>query len=253
MYTTETKNNTSIKSLLEMIDCKKAKLDSHPLSESKIAQLMKDSTVEYIFNSNAIEGNILTLQETDMVLRGLTIDGKPMKDQLEATGHKKAFDFVMKLAKHQTPMSEEIIKQIHYYLVFADKSTDQGVYRQTPVYIAGAAHTTSPPALIGQQMKELLATYEKSTAHIVTKQALFHIAFEAIHPFRDGNGRAGRLLVNLELMKTGYPPICISFADRYRYYNAFTSYHTVHNLSPMVELFAQNLNLQLDRYLLGDD
>lgn len=247
MYTTETKNNTSIKSLLEMIDCKKAKLDSHPLSESKIAQLVNDFTADYIYNSNAIEGNLLTLSETDMVLRGLTIDGKSMNDQLEAIGHKEAFDLVLELAKNQAPMSEKIIKQIHH-LILADKKDDRGVYRRTQVYITGAAHVPAPPELIQPKMEKLIADFLGSKEHIITKLARFHIDFETIHPFRDGNGRTGRLLVNLELIKAGYPPICVACDDRWRYYSAFTTYYSQHHdLSTMEYLFATYLNDQLDK------
>ena len=90
--------------------------------------------VEYTYNSNAIEGNTLTLRETDMVLRGLTIDQKPLKDHMEAVGHKEAFDFVRDLVKDHAPLSESMIKQIHY-LVLADKREDRGVYRKVPVRI----------------------------------------------------------------------------------------------------------------------
>lgn len=170
-------------SLLAMIDRKKIELDSRrSLTEGEVERLTEEFVVEYTYNSNAIEGNTLTLRETDMVLRGLTINQKPLKDHMEVVGHKEAFDFVQDLVKDQIPLSENIIKQIHY-LVLADKKDDRGVYRRVPVRIMGAKH-------------EL---------------------------FIDGNGRTGRLLVNLELMKDGYPPIDIKFTDRIAYYNAFES------------------------------
>ena len=151
--------------------------------------------VEYTYNSNAIEGNTLTLRETDMVLRGLTIDRKPLKDHIEAVGHKETFDFVSELVKENTPLSESIIKQIHY-LVLADKREDRGVYRKISVRIMGAHNEPVQPYLIQPRMERLLYDYAESTEHIVTKLARFHIEFESIHPFIDGNGRTGRLLVN---------------------------------------------------------
>lgn len=239
----------SSESLLEMIDRKKIELDSRrPLTEGEVARLNEEFTVEFTYNSNAIEGNTLTLRETDLVLRGLTIDRKPLKDHMEAVGHKEAFDYVRELVKEQVPMSESIIKQIHY-LMLADKKDDRGVYRRVPVHIMGAQHEPVQPYLIQPKMEQLMIDYGSSTEHIITKLARFHIEFEGIHPFIDGNGRTGRLLVNLELMKAGYPPIDIKFTDRIAYYNAFDAYHVKHDLSAMEKLFAGYVNERLDTYL----
>ena len=236
-------------SLLSQIDCKKKELDGkRPLTEGELTRLNEEFTVEYTYNSNAIEGNTLTLRETDLVLRGLTIDQKPLKDHMEAVGHKEAFDFVSELVKEKCEINERVIKQIHC-LVLADKKDDRGVYRRLPVRIMGAVHETTQPYLIVPKMEELLRNYLASEEHIVTKLARFHIEFEGIHPFIDGNGRTGRLLVNLELMKAGYPPIDIKFTDRIAYYNAFDEYHVKHNLKAMESLFAKYINERLDIYL----
>lgn len=239
----------SKESLLAQIDRKKVELDSRrPLTAGEVARLNEEFIVEYTYNSNAIEGNTLTLRETDLVLRGLTIDSKPLKDHMEAVGHKEAFDFVSELVKDNVPISEGIIKQIHY-LVLADKREDRGVYRRIPVRIMGAQHEPVQPYLIEPKMEQLLYDFAASTEHIVTKLARFHIEFEGIHPFIDGNGRTGRLLVNLELMKSGFPPIDIKFTDRIAYYNAFDEYYVKHNLSLMENLFAGYINARLDMYL----
>ena len=239
----------SKESLLEQIDRKKVELDSRrPLTAGEFARLNEEFIVEYTYNSNAIEGNTLTLRETDLVLRGLTIDSKPLKDHMEAVGHKEAFDFVSELVKDNVPISEGIIKQIHY-LVLADKREDRGVYRRVPVHIMGAQHEPVQSYLIEPKMEQLLYDFAASTEHIVTKLARFHIEFEGIHPFIDGNGRTGRLLVNLELMKYGFPPIDIKFTDRIAYYNAFDEYYVKHNLSLMENLFAGYINARLDMYL----
>ncbi len=239
----------SAETLLEMIDRKKAELDSRrPLTEGEAERLTEEFVVEYTYNSNAIEGNTLTLWETDMVLRGLTIAQKPLKDHIEAVGHKDAFYFVRNLVKDQVPLTESVIKQIHY-LVLADKKDDRGVYRRIPVRIMGAKHEPVQPYLIQPQMEQLLETYKNSTEYIIPRLARFHIEFEGIHPFIDGNGRTGRLLVNLELMKAGYPPIDIKFTDRIAYYNAFDEYHVKHNLGTMEKLFAGYVNERLENYL----
>ncbi len=239
----------SKESILQQIDRKKVELDGRrPLTAGEVERLNEEFIIEYTYNSNAIEGNTLTLRETDLVLRGLTIDKKPLKDHMEAVGHKEAFEFVSELVKNNVPISESVIKQIHY-LVLADKKEDRGVYRRVPVRIMGAQHEPVQPYLIAPKMEELLHAFVESTEHIVTKLARFHIEFEGIHPFIDGNGRTGRLLINLELMKAGYPPIDIKFTDRISYYNAFDEYHVKHNLSAMENLFAGYINARLDMYL----
>lgn len=239
----------STESLLDIIDRKMKELETRrPLTEGEVERLREQFVVEYTYNSNAIEGNTLTLHETDLVLRGLTIGQKPLKDHMEAVGHKEAFEFVSELVKDKAPMSESIIKQIHY-LVLADKKDDRGVYRRVPVRIMGAQHEPVQPYLIQPKMEQLLIDFAESTEHIVTKLARFHIEFEGIHPFIDGNGRTGRLLVNMEFMKVGFPPIDIKFTDRIAYYNAFDEYHIKHNLSAMEKLFAKYVNERLDMYL----
>ena len=141
-----------------------------------------------------------------------------------------------------------VVPEIHY-LVLADKKDDRGVYHRIPVSIMGAAHEPVQPYLIQSKMEKLLSDYAEDKTHIVSRLARFHIEFEAIHPFIDGNGRTGRLLVNLELMKAGFPPIDIKFADRVSYYNAFDEYHIRHNLGAMEQLFARALDERLDFYI----
>ena len=236
-------------SLTALIEKKKAELDSRrSLTEGEVQRLYEDFMIEYTYNSNAIEGNTLTLRETDMVLRGLTIDQKPLKDHMEAVGHKDAFYFVVDLVKEKAELTEYVIKQIHS-LVLVDKPMDRGTYRKIPVRILGAHHEPVQPYLIEPKMNELLQNFKNDNTNIVEKLALFHINFEGIHPFIDGNGRTGRLLVNLELMKAGYPPIDIKFTDRKRYYDAFESYHVKKDLSQMTKLFAEYINARLDEYL----
>jgi len=240
------KNKESLIPILE--DKLKALKKRRPLTEGELERLNEEFLTEYTYNSNAIEGNTLTLRETDMVLRGLTIDKKSLKEHLEVIGHKEAFDYVKQLVSENIEISEKLIKDIHY-LVLADKKDDRGVYRRIPVRIMGAAHEPVQPYLIVPKMEELLERYKNSTEDIVTKLARFHIEFEDIHPFIDGNGRTGRLLINLELMKAGYPPIDIKFTDRLRYYEAFDEYHMKHNISAMADMFARYLNNRLDLYL----
>ena len=239
----------SKKSLIPIIEEKLEILKKRrPLTEGELERLNEEFLVEFTYNSNAIEGNTLTLRETDMVLRGLTIDQKSFKEHMEVIGHKEAFDYVRQLVSENAPVSEKIIKDIHYF-VLADKKDDRGVYRRVPVRIMGAAHEPVQPYLIIPKMEELLERYKSSEEDIVTKMARFHIEFEGIHPFIDGNGRTGRLLVNLELMKAGFPPIDIKFTDRLKYYQAFDEYYVNDNISAMADMFARYINQRLDLYL----
>ncbi len=235
--------------LLTEIDRKKALLDTcRPLTSGELSRLTEEFTIAYTYNSNAIEGNTLTLRETDLVLQGITVDKKPLKDHLEAIGHRDAFDFVRELVQENVPLRESTIKQIHY-LVLADKREDRGVYRKVPVQIMGAVKMPVQPYLIQPKMEGLLLDYAEKTEHILPKLAWFHMEFEGIHPFIDGNRRTGRLLVNLELMKAGYPPIDIKFTDRLAYYSAFDNYATDSSTDAMTSIFAAHMDAQLDKML----
>ena len=235
--------------LNKIIELKNQLDEKRPFTEGELQKLNEQFAIEYIYNSNAIEGNTLTLRETEMVLRGLTIDQKPLKDHMEAIGHKEAFDYVCDLVKQKTQLNQHTIKNIHY-LVLADKRQDRGVYRKIPVMIMGAKHVPPQPYSIEPKIEQLLLWYnEENSENFITKLARFHVEFEGIHPFIDGNGRTGRLLVNLELMKLGYPPIDIKYIDRMAYYAAFDSYHTKGDLGPMINLFSKYIYERLEFYL----
>lgn len=235
--------------LFSKIDALKEQLDQmRPLTAGELQRLQDEFLVEYTYNSNAIEGNTLTLQETALVLEGVTIDRKPLKDHLEAVGHKDAFLYVQELVKDKVPFAEAIIKQIHT-LVLMDRPEDRGVYRRIPVRIMGAYHTPPEPMLVPELMEKLVKEFTGKRMHPIESAALFHLKFEGIHPFVDGNGRTGRLILNLFLMQNGYPPINVKFADRKRYYEAFDAYYRDGNAGAMVEMVAEYVEERLRQYL----
>lgn len=218
------------------------------LTQGEIKRIHDEFTIEYTYNSNAIEGNTLTLQETAMVLEGITIDKKPLKDHLEAVGHRDAFLFIQDLVKNNIPFSESIIKQIHT-LVLMDRPEDRGKYRRIPVRIMGAYHVPPDPLLVPEKMENLLAEFKyNKKMHPIERAVLFHLKFEGIHPFVDGNGRTGRLLLNLMLMQEGYPPINIKYSDRKRYYEAFDAYYRDGNISIMLSIVLDEISFRLMKY-----
>lgn len=212
-----------------------------PLSRAELRRLSEEFMIENTYDSNAIEGNTLTLRETALILQeGITIAEKPLKDHLEAIGHKDAFLYIVELADRNEPLTEKVIKDIHS-LVLMNDSVNRGVYRRLPVKILGAEHNPPQPYLVPVEMERLILNYTqlKQEKHLIEAIGLFHILFEGIHPFIDGNGRTGRLILNLELIKAGLLPINIKFTDRRRYYECFDNYYVKNdNGESMINLIA---------------
>ena len=181
------------------------------------------------------------------MLEGITIDQKPLQDHLETVGHRDAFLYIQQLVTDKIHLSEKVIKDIHS-LVLIDRPEDKGIYRQIPVKIMGAYHEPPQPYLVPIQMEQLLSDYKNTKYHPIESAALFHLEFEGIHPFIDGNGRTGRLILNLMLMQNGYLPINVKFADRKRYYACFDSYFKDKTATPMVEMIAEYLEERLVQY-----
>ena len=234
-------------SLLKRIDQLKADISQYrPLSPAETEALRQEFIIEHTYNSNAIEGNTLTLKETQLVLQGITIDQKPLKDHLEAVGYKEAYEYMEQLASEHRELTLYEICSIHS-LVLADRQEDRGRFRRVPVRIAGALTTPVQPYQIEPMMSALVADMDSlyRHLHVVEKAALFHLRFEAIHPFIDGNGRTGRLLMNLQLIKAGYPPINVKFSDRSRYYEAFDDYARSGSPDAMTTLIAEYLEQRL--------
>jgi Fic family protein len=237
--------------MFEELDYLYGKLQSiRPLSPESVRRLSEDFMIDYTYNSNAIEGSTLTLEETALVLKeGVTIGGKPLRHHLEAIGHRDAYYYVEDFVQNKTPVSERTIKEIHS-LVLMDRQTDKGVYRSVPVRVGG--FFPCQPYEVPVQMERLMLDYgvEMQNLHVIERAAVFHLRFETIHPFIDGNGRVGRLLLNLELLKDGYPPVNVKFSDRAKYYNCFNHYRENNNdHSKMTELIEGYAIYELKRYM----
>ena len=235
------------------IDELKSKLKSlRTLNETELKRLREEFMIENTYNSNAIEGNTLTLRETALILQqGITIEGKHVREHLEAIGHKDAFYHMLELADAKNPLTERSIKELHS-LVLMNDAKNKGVYRTVEVAIVGAVHNLTPPYMIQEQMDALLGEYEntKRGKHIIEAVAEFHLRFEGIHPFIDGNGRTGRLIINLELVKEGFLPVNIKFTDRRKYYDCFDSYYSyARTTEPLTQMILAYEEEEIWRYV----
>ena len=213
--------------LFDKVDALKAELAGfRPLDPAAIKRLREDFMIENTYDSNAIEGSTITLRETALILKeDITIAEKPLRMHLDAIGHRDAFEYMISIANPNDKLTERRIKELHA-LVYTNDALNKGVYRSYPVMIQGASHTPPQPYLVAPKMEALIIEYEdmKRDKHIIAAIAEFHLRFEGIHPFIDGNGRTGRLIINLELIKAGLLPVNIKFTDRRQYYACFDDY-----------------------------
>ncbi|MBL0731788.1 MAG: Fic family protein [Desulfosarcina sp.] len=211
------------------LDRLKQKLDSYrPLPREIVKNLHEDLVLRWTYNSNAIEGNTLTLKETKVALEGITIGGKTMQEHFEAINHREAILFVEELVKKKKPLSEWDIKSIHQLILRNIDDKNAGVYRSVNVTISGADHVPPDFFKVQTEMSNFSAWYKNDAQkiHPIERAARVHADFVKIHPFTDGNGRTSRLLMNLELMKDGFPPVVLYVEKRLEYYEALDTAHT---------------------------
>lgn len=199
---------------------KKARLDAlRPLRAASIRSLIGALDVELVYSSNAVEGNTLTLQETSAVLlHGVTVAGKPLKDHLEAVHLASAWQRVKELAQAQGPLTESELLELHT-LVLGKNDPAAGHYRSVPVFIRGSKHVPPNPLKVSGKMAEMLLR-DRASEHVIEQAANIHESLVTIHPFVDGNGRTARLVMNLLLMRAGFPPLRIQPEQRADYFTA---------------------------------
>ena len=229
---------------------KKKQLDMYrPMESFTARRLQQDLRLLATYHSNAIEGNTLSLHETQMVLEyGITVDGHPLREYLEATNHAEAFDTLPALVLR--PITVETVQHLHALVM--DKIDPQaGELRKVQVYIRGAPFTP-PPArevpLYLTQWVDWLTSDAALRYDPITRAAIAHHDFEALHPFTDGNGRVGRLLLNLMLMQDGYPSALILREWRSRYIQALQQAH-IGDYTPLVNIIGLAVEQALDLYL----
>ncbi|MDD2681568.1 MAG: Fic family protein [Bacilli bacterium] len=227
-------------------------MDSHrPFSQNMTRQLRDKLIIEWTYNSNAIEGNTLTLSETKVVLEnGITIKGKPLKDHLEIINHKEAIEYIEDLVSKNVKLSEYDIRSVHYLILKEIDSTNAGKYRNENVFISGAKHVPPVYMNVPYKMQNLIDQYQSwKDFHPVVRACFLHGEFVKIHPFIDGNGRTTRLLLNFELIQSGYPPVVIKTENRADYYDALDKAHTTNNYTDFIKIIVDLVNESENLYL----
>lgn len=225
--------------MFKVIDDLKKKLDLHrPFSPITIKNLSEDIILRWTYHSNAIEGNKLTLLETKVVLEGIAVGGKTLKDHFEAINHRNAIYYVEDIIRKEEPFSQWQICNIHQLILKNIDDDNAGRYHQQNVLISGA--TTTPPnyTLLNDKMAQLVDWYniDAYKLHPIERAAKVHADFVGIHPFIDGNGRTSRLLMNLELLKAGYPPCVITVENRLAYYEALDQWMAYGKIEAFIQL-----------------
>lgn len=233
------------------VDSLKRELDSkRPIPKETLKSLKESINLEWTYNSNGIEGNTLTLRETQVVLEGITVGGKSIKEHLEAINHEKAILFLDDLVKDNEPISEWNIKNIHQLILKDIDNENAGRYRKENVTIKGATHIPPDYLKVPELMEKLILTYNTwNEYHPIIQAALLHGELVKIHPFVDGNGRTSRLLMNLDLMNSGYNPVIIKKESRLKYYEALDKAHTTGNYTDFVKLVTKLEIEMLKKYL----
>ncbi len=215
----------------KLLECEKLQQQLwayRPLSAETLKSLREYYRIGLTYTSNAIEGNSLTESETKVVIEdGLTLEGKPLNDIFEAVGHAKAYDY-MYAVSHDSPITEDIVCNLHRLFYQQINPENAGKYRHVPVFISGSKYAVSPAAEISKRMQQLLHWYNshEGKLHPVTLAAELHKRFVFIHPFIDGNGRMARLLMNLALMRNDYNIAIIPAICRAEYISALELAHT---------------------------
>lgn len=250
-----------LSALLQECDALKARLNGmRPLPAAALRKIEDAFNIEYTYESNRIEGNTLTLQETELVVNeGLTISGKSMREHLEAINHAEAIGFIRDFAKSGMGISESTIKQIHALVLHGIDRDNAGRYRTVPVMISGSRHTPPQPYMLGKLMEDFMLSFNEMEAqgvHPVVVAAYLHAELVRIHPFIDGNGRTSRLLMNLYLLKSGFVIVNLKGSNDAKvvYYKALEASHVDKRHGAFLELVAASEVEALKLYLsvLGD-
>ena len=190
------------------------------------AQANDEAMAFFVWQCNAIERNQLTLKEVEEVINsGVSNVTESNREELEAVGLYEAMKYVLEIVEENRELTENDVKRLHTLLYFGASADFKGQYRTDYVTIPHARNLP-PVRHISYYMNQLFDKYNKmQDVDIVDRVAQFHLDFEAIHPFGDGNGQVGRLIINYQLLRAGYPYICIHANIKKQYIKAFEHYY----------------------------
>jgi len=220
-----------------------------PVSRAALLGLQKAYDVDLTYSSNAIEGNTLTLRETaELIEHGITVGGKPLRDHLEAVDHYNAVLWMRELAAKATPVDETTVRELHRRIVFRSQPEIGGIYSTLPRRIAGSPVIVPNPAKIPQLMEEY-GEWLGTAQPVPATSFDAHYRLVAIHPFGDGNGRTARLLMNLLLLRDGYPPVAVRPEDRKTYLDTLEQASVREDLKPFQTFMHRRLDATLAEYL----
>ena len=232
---------------------KKNRVDKHrPLHPDLLKRLQEQTIIEFVHSSNKIEGNTLTLGETETVIRGMTIGGKTLQEVQEARNHPDAIQYIYDVAISWDPVTSEMVKQVHR-LLLKDILERPGEYRTGMITVPGANFTPPKSGDIPSPMEELLEwlNYNPWEYSPVELAARFMHRFLVLLPFHDGNGRTVRILLNLILLRNGYPTIAnISYRDRKQYLDSLGE-ADMGDIVPLVDFIAVSVESALTKYLVS--
>ena len=241
---------TELDTVWQDIEAKKRRLDAlRPLATSSLAVLDAWYDVELTYTSNAIEGNALTRSETAILLeKGITVAAKPLKDYYEAVDHFDAVRFVRELALQDRPIGEDDVCRIHAIVMAKSAPREAGVYSQHQRRIAGSPVVFPSPVKIPREMGAFGAWLKREPASPATAFEA-HYRLVSVHPFSDGNGRTARLLMNLVLLRAGYPPVVVGPEQRKPYIDALEAAQLGGGKAPYATFMATRLDAGLGDYV----
>jgi Fic family protein len=225
-----------------------------PLETSQLQKLQTYFNLAYTYESNRIEGNTLSLQETNLVVNeGITVGGKTLQEHLEAINHQEAIHFIEQLVVNFQTFNKSVLLQLHRLILMGIDTKNAGVYRTVEVRISGSKHLPPSPLLLNDLMDGYFEFYElnKRTMHPVLLAAEMHERLVTIHPFIDGNGRTARLVMNLVLLQNGYTLVNIkgNLKNRLKYYQALEQVQLNHEHTEFFKLILSSAEKSLLQHL----